>query len=662
MSETQQRPVDGGGRSGGRGNRRKGGGGKGRGGGRGRNNKEKEGGKSDEKTGGNNNTTNNNNNNSSSSSNNNNNNKSRKSNNRRRRGGKDKAAAAAPLSEEEKLKLEEEKKAREAEIAAEAERRRVEEEKRAAEEARAKREKEHQDLQRRIEEACQSLADTVETVRQRKTNRSMFAAESLANHRKGFEASKKKLKSDLKKCTAFVKKIKSGGAWSMKPADISKDVSGLNLSRYVEEVVAAFLETKLKLADVPVVVALCSAMHLRYDDFLRTILPKMWAVVHAKATEETAKLRRIYVRLITEFLLNGLVTEPKQLIKLISEVTGGTSGNYAVTDASLVVAFVKAAGFEVLGTKPKSITETLVLLRSEAEKSKEFHAKESSPSTENVPADNVEVPLTLSPKLADKAVAIADSVEEVLVERAVRPAISEVFLTHCSGAYQTLATSLVDNHSKLQKLEKRCEQDRLLAGSLSEAREKGLNDARRLLESLQKSVETLSDVLNLTKPELEEEQEEAQGEGSGVGVELWTKEGDDSEGNDFGPFDDEETRSFYCDIPDLLTTIPPALLGMSEEQIGRLQAANRQKYGADVEVIQDIGEGEGETSTDLEATESLNDQDDEASGTGEGEGEQTIFCPKSDMSPFSSMISWRREQGYSTLSFDDTPRTGTARV
>jgi regulator of nonsense transcripts 2 len=61
-----------------------------------------------------------------------------------------------------------------------------------------------------------------------------------------FETNKKSLKADVKKCTTFVKKIQSGAAWSMKPDDAVKDVASLNLSRYVEEVVAAVIEAKPK--------------------------------------------------------------------------------------------------------------------------------------------------------------------------------------------------------------------------------------------------------------------------------------------------------------------------------------------------------------------------------------------------------------------------------
>ena len=41
-----------------------------------------------------------------------------------------------------------------------------------------------------------------------------------------------------------------------------------------------------------------------------------------------------------------------------------------------------------------------------------------------------------------------------------------------------------------------------------------------------------------------------------------------------GPFDDEETREFYCDIPDFLSMIPPALLGYSMDEVEKLRATN----------------------------------------------------------------------------------------
>jgi len=72
----------------------------------------------------------------------------------------------------------------------------------------------------------------------------------LTTKRTNFESSKKKLKSDLKKCTAFVKKIKAGQYGT--PKEIMDLPNGpiktLNLTRYVEEVAGALLDptTKVK--------------------------------------------------------------------------------------------------------------------------------------------------------------------------------------------------------------------------------------------------------------------------------------------------------------------------------------------------------------------------------------------------------------------------------
>jgi regulator of nonsense transcripts 2 len=137
-----------------------------------------------------------------------------------------------------------------------------------------------------------------------------------------------------------------------------------------------------------------------------------------------------------------------------------------------------------------------------------------------------------------------------------------------------LCVSYINTHKKLVKLEKRCEEDRLLSGSLTEQREKGLMDAQKLMETLQKSVETLADVLNESMPALvvEMEENETMNANESSGVELYKKE-DDRDVN-LGPFDDDETKAFYCDIPDFLSTIPPALLGYTVDEVEKLRAAN----------------------------------------------------------------------------------------
>ena len=199
------------------------------------------------------------------------------------------------------------------------------------------------------------------------------------------------------------------------------------------------------------------------------------------------------------------------------------------------------------------------------------------------------------------------------------------------GAYHTLSNSYVATHRRLLKLEKRCEQDRLLQGSLSEQREKGLTDARSLMDTLKKSVETLSEALDVDVPVLEEE-ETNEDSADGKGIELWSK---NNEGRDekLGPFDDEETRSFYCDVPDLLSTKPAALLGLKPEDVEKLKERNARVYGDEEVEMTELEEGEmpiiaEDENGDEPEEEEEGDKDvemKEDGGNGDDEKGTTIF-------------------------------------
>ena len=63
---------------------------------------------------------------------------------------------------------------------------------------------------------------------------------------------------------------------------------------------------------------------------------------------------------------------------------------------------------------------------------------------------------------------------------------------------------------------------------------------------------------------------------AGPGIEVLTKSGEEA---DTGPFDDEETRTFYCDVCDFLSTMPSALLNLSPDAVKAKQEENARKYG-----------------------------------------------------------------------------------
>ena len=382
-------------------------------------------------------------------------------------------------------------------------------------------------------------------------------------------------------------------------------------------------------SDVPGVVALCVEMHRRYSTFAPSLVPTLLSIVNGNAgdSEGSGLNRRISLRLLTEFVLHGVITEVKPIVKVIHDAAGVPTEEgreYAVTDANLIVTFAKTGGNEILGVVPRSLQGEVGRLTKESEgkgegmlvlvpdagavgsadggavteetaatPAGERDAKKEEGKSTKEPQIDLSEPFTptLSNDLRQKCQSTIDTFNSTVPNaRAVSPSTTTTLHKHCLGAYRTLSTSYVTTHRRLIKLEKRCEQDRLLQGNLSEAREKGLNDARTLMESLKKSVETLSEVLDVDVPVLEEEDTlDDTGDTDGKGIELLKKEGSE-DAERLGPFDDEETRSFYCDVPDLLSTKPPALLGLNAGDVEKLKERNLQKYGEDAEEEEGGGE------------------------------------------------------------------------
>ena len=87
-----------------------------------------------------------------------------------------------------------------------------------------------------------------------------------------------KLDSSLKKNTAFIKKCKTFSE-SQKTA-LTKEMSGLNLTKYIGEVSSALVETKLKMSDITAMVEFCSALHQRYTEFSTCLLKNWTKVLH----------------------------------------------------------------------------------------------------------------------------------------------------------------------------------------------------------------------------------------------------------------------------------------------------------------------------------------------------------------------------------------------
>ena len=303
-----------------------------------------------------------------------------------------------------------------------------------------------------------------------------------------------------------------------------------------------------------------------------------------------------------------------------------------MTDPNLIVSFVKSAGYEIIGILPKGIQSNVEYLRQQVTKLESLQKRnEMKNNTEEKPNNSVdnnekrlgiddisrdgvispvkdteetkitstaltnETP-TVEPsndepimnaevKIMEEAKYVVQRVDTLAHVRSISDDNILKFQKHLRGAYQSLASMYATTFTKLSTLESRCENDRLINGSIPEQREKGLQDARKLFETIKKSVESLAEALNECVPVLIDPNDNLHDGtsdnvgGSANGLEVY-KKGEDGHDPILGPFDDEETRAFYCDIPDLLSTIPAALLGFTSEDVDRIKAANLVKYGS----------------------------------------------------------------------------------
>ena len=57
-----------------------------------------------------------------------------------------------------------------------------------------------------------------------------------------------------------------------------------------------------------------------------------------------------------------------------------------------------------------------------------------------------EIPMVITEALSQQAQATVTQMQEALPRRAVPDTVSQVFLSHCMGAYETLVKSLVEAH------------------------------------------------------------------------------------------------------------------------------------------------------------------------------------------------------------------------
>jgi len=222
--------------------------------------------------------------------------------------------------------------------------------------------------------------------REREDFRESRNANSLANAIKArnlHEANKKSLKSDMKKGTTFVKKIRSINSEGIQQC--IRDTELLNLRLYISEIVGGILETQFKATDIPLIVKLCVALHLRYEEFTDPLIQGLRSSLlnvsnSNEDDKEAGKKRRIQIRFLLELFQAGIFTDDaffaqvlymllgkrKAMISASAALTAigedktGQSGmaiNKKFADLQGLSTFTKYAQENVLGYAPAKLVD-----------------------------------------------------------------------------------------------------------------------------------------------------------------------------------------------------------------------------------------------------------------------------------------------------------------
>lgn len=312
-----------------------------------------------------------------------------------------------------------------------------------------------------------------------------------------------KLDSNLKKNTAFVKKLKQFTAGQLDA--LLKDCTALNLTKYISEISSALSEAKIKLTDVSAAVTFCSHLHQIYADFAGTFFENWQKILSMKPSDkvQNASKLRVDLKFFAELVSAGIFSNKMGLPLLGSTLMSLIAQDKEdYNNLSIVLSFCRHCGEEYAGLVPRSIQVLAA----------KYDTK--------VPSSTLLAP--------DRQQNLRNLLKDY---------------------YNGLAKHLKAEHKAYQaamRLNKKIMESK---GELSAERKEKLEALQNSYEKLMASTQTLSDLLNEPMPELPIDEQTQIG---GVVLDVT----DDSNESHLDPWGDDETRSFYVDLPDLRIFLP----------------------------------------------------------------------------------------------------------
>ncbi|KAK7464560.1 hypothetical protein BaRGS_00037895 [Batillaria attramentaria] len=382
-----------------------------------------------------------------------------------------------------------------------------------------------------------------------------------------------KLDSSLKKNTAFVKKLRL--LTESQKDSLAKDFNGLNLSKYVEEAATALAEAKLKMSDVQCAVYLCSLIHQRYDNFAPFLLENFQKCLMTKKDDgkiSNPSKYRVDLRFFGELVSVGVFRNKEGLPVLASQLQLlVASDREEHNHLSILTSFCRHCGDDYMGLVPRKI-------RLLAEK----HGVEI-PQSELLPPER---------------------------QKACRNLLKEYFAS--------LVRHVTNNQQALKSMERQNRKILQTKGELSQERRETHETAYNNFQKLYSSASALADLLDEDMPEFPVDENMDDGGGT-FDIFNPLKDSEFQYEGDTNLFEDDDTRCFYENLPDLRAVIPGILYKDSEqssskdgvkdsdtvleEDMGQLEVEEVEKEMETARIEESMKEAEAESGTQVDEDE-----------------------------------------------------------
>ncbi|XP_015127753.1 regulator of nonsense transcripts 2 [Diachasma alloeum] len=359
------------------------------------------------------------------------------------------------------------------------------------------------------EEDRQFLMDYIKELEQRLASKEEIRSANL-NPTRPPDSFFSKLDSNLKKNTTLVKKLKTFSATQLD--QLLKDMSNLNLTKYISEIATALVDAKLKMTDVQPAIKACSFLHQTYAEFSSHFFENWQRVLCLKVGDKIANPSKLRVdlRFYAELVNAGIFTHKQGLSLLGSVLTVLINMDKEEhNNASIILSFCRHCGEDYAGLVPRRV-------RQQSEKL-------------NIPIPKSKL---LSP---DK-------------QQNVRALLREY--------YNSLCKHLLKEHKDVQAFEKQNRKILQTRGELSAERKERFEALQVSYERLTTSVQNFAETLDESIPELPVDTEvKAETEES---LKMISEGEENSTMEDM--WGDEETRRFYEVLPDLTVFLPGSYL------------------------------------------------------------------------------------------------------